>query len=217
MPSNQAKVTSSEALDFFRASLIIFQSKARRSLDDAADELRRTRMWLQHDQRVRWENELKKCRQVLARAEQDLLSAKLSGLRDNITFQLNAVRKAKAALEHAEVKQRQVKKWNQTFDAVADPLGKRLEGLRQYLDFNLPKGIAFLVQAARIIEEYAATPMTSGPATSGASTAEPGTAPATAAASASPTEPTAAIAEATAEPAATFAEEPATTPEAPTS
>jgi len=157
MPSNQAKVTSSEALDFFRANLIIFQGKARRSLDDAADELRRTRMWLQHDQRVRWENELKTCRQKLARAEQELLSAKLSGLRDNITFQVNAVRKAQAALAHAEEKQRHVKKWNQNFDAIADPLGKRLEGLRQFLDFNLPKGISFLVQASRIIEEYAET------------------------------------------------------------
>ena len=54
MPSNQAKVTSVEVIDAFRASLIIFQSKARRCLDDAADELRRMRMWLQHDQRLRW-------------------------------------------------------------------------------------------------------------------------------------------------------------------
>jgi hypothetical protein len=175
--SNQAKVTSTDALDMFRAGLIIFQGKARRSLDDAADELRRTRMWLQHDMRVKWENELKMCRQKLERAEQELLSAKLSGLRDNIQFQMNAVRKAKAALEHAEEKARQVKKWNQNFDAVADPLGKRLEGLRQFLDFNLPKGISYLVQAARIIEEYAEThAIPSGPAS--ASPSAPASAPA---------------------------------------
>ena len=157
--SNQAKVTSSDALDMFRAALILFQSKARRSVDDAADELRRTRMWLQYDQRTKWENELKLCRKKLERAEQELLSAKLSGLRDNIQFQMNAVRKAKAALEHAEEKLRHVRKWSQNFDAIADPLGKRLEGLRQYIDFDLPKGISFLVQASRIIEEYAETHM----------------------------------------------------------
>ena len=153
--SNQAKVTSVDALDSFRGSLIIFQSKARRCLDDAADELRRTRMWLQHEQRVRWEAELKKSRQALSRAEQELLSAKLSSLRDNITFQQNAVRKAKAAVAEAEEKLRMIRKWNQNFDAIADPMAKRLEGLRQFLDFNLPKGITYLVHAAQTLEAYA--------------------------------------------------------------
>ena len=176
--SNQAKVTSSEALDLFRAALIIFQGKARRSLDDAADELRRTRMWLQFEQRTKWENEFKACSKRLERAEQELLSAKLSGLRDNIQLQVNAVRKAKAALEHAEEKIRQIRKWSQNFDSMADPLGKRLEGLRQYLDFNLPKGISFLVQASRIIEEYAETnAIPAAPTTGSAPAAAPGAAP----------------------------------------
>jgi chromosome segregation ATPase len=157
MASNQANVTSVEALDFFRAGLIIFQSKARRALDDATDELRRTRMWLQHEQRTRWENEWKKRCRELETAEQELMSAKLSSLRDNITFQQNAVRKAKAAVAEAEEKLRHIKKWNQNFDGMADPMAKRLEGLRQFLDFNLPKGITFLVQAARTLDEYAET------------------------------------------------------------
>ena len=155
--SLQAKVTSTEVLDTFRASLIIFQAKARRSVDDAGDELRRTRNWLQYDVRVRWENEQKKCAKDLERAEAELMSAKLSSLRDNITFQVNAVRKAKAALEHANEKLRHVKKWAQNFDSLADPLGKSLEGLRQFLDFDLPKGVSFLVQAARTLDEYAET------------------------------------------------------------
>ena len=155
MASNQANVTSVDALDAFRSSLIIFQGKARRALDDATDELRRTRMWLQHEQRTRWENELKKRCRTLAAAEQELVSAKLSSLRDNITFQQNAVRKAKAAVAEAEEKLRMIRKWNQNFDAIADPLAKRLEGLRQFLDFNLPKGITYLVHAAQTLEAYA--------------------------------------------------------------
>jgi hypothetical protein len=153
--STQAKVTSVDALDAFRARLIIFQSKARRSLDDAADEVRRMRMWIQHDQRVKWENELRRCSRDLSLAEQELFSAKLSNLRDNIAFQQQAVRKARAAVAHAEEKLRHVKTWARNFDSVADPLAKRLEGLRQFLDFNLPKGITFLVQAARTLDAYA--------------------------------------------------------------
>lgn len=155
MASNQANVTSVDALDAFRSSLIIFQGKARRALDDATDELRRTRMWLQHEQRTRWENELKKRNRTLEQAEQELVSAKLSSLRDNITFQQNAVRKAKAAVAEAEEKLRMIRKWNQNFDAIADPMAKRLEGLRQFLDFNLPKGITYLVHAAQTLEAYA--------------------------------------------------------------
>ncbi|EDY18876.1 hypothetical protein CfE428DRAFT_3534 [Chthoniobacter flavus Ellin428] len=155
MAGNQANVTSVDALDAFRAGLIIFQSKARRALDDATDELRRTRMWLQHEQRTRWENEMKKRMRALEAAEQELISAKLSSLRDNITFQQNAVRKAKAAVAEAEEKLRMIRKWNQNFDAIADPMAKRLEGLRQFLDFNLPKGITYLVHAAQTLEAYA--------------------------------------------------------------
>lgn len=154
---HQAKVTSLDALDAFRASLIIFLSKARRSLDDAGDELRRTRLWLQHDQRMRWENEVRKGRRVLEAAEQELFSAKLSGLRDDVSFQQNAVRKAKRALEHAEEKLRNVKGWSRNYEGVADPLAKRLEGLRQLLDFDLPKGITFLVEVQRTLEAYAET------------------------------------------------------------
>lgn len=153
--SQQAKVTSVEALDAFRAALIIFQSKARRCLDDAGDELRRTRMWLQHEQRLHWENAVRKLRRELEAAEQELFSAKLSSLRDNISFQQNAVRKAKAALVHAEEKLRNTKGWSRNFEGVADPMAKRLEGLRQFLDFDLPKGTSFLVQAARTLDAYA--------------------------------------------------------------
>jgi hypothetical protein len=153
--SNQAKVTSVEALDTMRAGLIIFLTKARRCLDDAGDELRRTRLWLQHDMRTRWENELRKARRVLEAAEQELFSAKLSGLRDDLSFQQNAVRKAKAAVAHAEEKLRNVKGWSRNYEAASDPLAKRLEGLRQFLDYDLPKGITHLVQLQRTLEGYA--------------------------------------------------------------
>ena len=148
--ADEARVRSVESL---RAALIIFLTKARRSIDDVNDDVRRTRMWLQHDMRFRWEGEVRQRGKKLGQAEQELLSAKLSGLRDSLVVQQNAVRKAKAALEEAEGKLRMVKKWNRDFDSAADPLVKRMEGLRSYLDFEMPDAIAYLVQAQRI-EEY---------------------------------------------------------------
>jgi len=156
--AQQVRVTSIDALESLRSALIIFLTKARRSLDDVGDDVRRTRMWLQHDQRSLWEGQVRQRHKALGQAEQELLSAKLSGLRDNLAVQQAAVRKARAALDEAEGKLRNVKRWNRDFDSAADPLVKRLEGLRSYLDFELPEAIAFLVQAQRTLDAYLEAP-----------------------------------------------------------
>ena len=178
--SNQAKVTSVEVLDSLRAGLIIFMGKARRSLDDAGDELRRMRAWLQHDMRTRWESEVRRCARVLEAAEQELFSAKLSSLRDNIAHQQIAVRKAKHDLAHAEEKLRNTKTWTRNYEGLSDPLAKRLEGLRQFLDFDLPKGITHIVQMQRTLDAYAETvvptdaPPASAPAAEASTNSPPG-------------------------------------------
>ena len=55
MADQQAKVTSLDALEAFRSSAIVFASKARRAVDQASDEVRRTRYWLEGDRRTFWE------------------------------------------------------------------------------------------------------------------------------------------------------------------
>src|SRR4051794_35271686 len=96
--ADQARVSSIEALESLRATLIVFHERARRCVDEVSDEIRRTRMWVQQDQRHHWERELRKRNRALDAAEQELLTAKLSNLRDNIKAQVDAVRKAKAAV-----------------------------------------------------------------------------------------------------------------------
>lgn len=153
--AEQAKVSSLDALQAFRASLIVFLGDAHRSMDEVGDAVRRTRGKLQNDWRTHWEGEIRKRRRLLDQAEGELLSAKLSNLRDNISAQQNAVRKAKEALDHAEKKLRAVKAWSRNFDSASDPLVKRIDSLRHVLDFDLPKAIAFLLQAQQTLEAYA--------------------------------------------------------------
>ena len=155
--AQQAKVSSLDALEIFRSSLIAFLTRAHQSVDQVGDEVRRTRGWLQYDQRTHWEGQIKKWRKLLDMAEQELLSAKLSNLRDNISAQQNAVRKAKEAVDHAEKKLRAVKTWARNFDSASEPLTKRIDSLRSVLDHDLPKALAFLVQAQKTLEAYAET------------------------------------------------------------
>ena len=160
--ATQAKVTSIDTLESFRASLILFLSKAHCSLDEVSDEVRRTRNWIQNDRRVHWEGEVRRRKRVLDQAEQELFSARMSVLRKTTTLQQAVVRKAKAALEEAEGKLRNVKNWNRSFDSSTEPLVKGMEGFRHFLDQTMPKAIAYLVRAQKTLESYAATPAPGG-------------------------------------------------------
>lgn len=153
-----ARITSLDALEAFRASLIVFLTHARRSADEVVEQVKRVRLWLQQDQRLHWEGQIRRRRKLLDLAKQELFSAKLSGLRMSTTAQENAVRKAEAAVVEAEEKLRNVKKWSRDYDHAIEPLVKRLEGLRYFLDFDLPKGVIFLSEAQRILEGYVESP-----------------------------------------------------------
>jgi hypothetical protein len=153
----QARVTSIEALETFRARLVLFLGKARSHVDDVLGEAHRTRSWLQQDRIVRWEGEIRRRQKVLDQAQQELLTAKLSAWRDNVVREKMAARKARAALDEAAEKLRNVRRWVKNYEPAMDPLLKKLETLRGVLDNDLPLAGAFLVQAQRTLETYAET------------------------------------------------------------
>ena len=182
--SAQARVTSVDALDAFRASLVIFVTKAREAVDTVRDRVRRTRNWLQHEQRIQWEGEIRRRQRALDQAVQELYSVRLTKMTGAIAIREAVVRKAKGAIEEAHTKLRNVKKWNQNFDAAADPLVKKLDGFREFLDHEMPDAITFLYRAREILDAYAERnvpvekPAPGGadaqPASADAPTAEPG-------------------------------------------
>lgn len=151
----EARVTSLDALQNFRAKLILFHHKAHGRLDEVADAIRQTRAWLQHEQRLKWENEIRRRERALGQAEQELFSAKLHNLRENLAREQMAVRSARKAVEEAGEKLRNVKTWTRNFEACFDPLARKLEGLRCDYDLDLPKAVAFLAQAQDTLEKYA--------------------------------------------------------------
>ncbi len=158
MADQQAKITSLDVLDTFRARLIIFMSKTRQALDQATDEVRRTKQWLHHDQRVHWEAEHKKRLRKLDQAEGELMSARLSEFVESPTMQQRAVRKARESVAEAEEKLRSVKRCARSFDEWVDPHIRKLEALRQFAEQDVPDAIAWLVQAQRTLEDYSRMP-----------------------------------------------------------
>jgi hypothetical protein len=155
----QARITSTDALELFRASLIVFLGKARRAVDDVSDEVRRTRVWLQHDQRTHWEGEFRRRTKLLEQAQAELMSAQITSNPTSVLVRQAAVIKAKNALLEAEAKLRTLKKWSQNYDSCVDPAVKRLESLREYLATDMPKAIAYLVSVQKTLDAYASAPV----------------------------------------------------------
>jgi hypothetical protein len=151
----RAHVTSVEALDTFRSSLIIYLTKARPTLEEVAGDVLRTRLWLENDQRTHWENEIRRRTKKLEAAEQALFGVRLSSLREATDAEQLAVQRARRALDEAEVKLRRVKQWSREFDSRIEVLVKQLDHLRNLLTIDLPKAAAFLAQTIKTLSEYA--------------------------------------------------------------
>jgi len=142
-------------LESFRESLIIYLSKARPVVDEVGADVARTRLWLQTDQRLHWEGEVRRRARKLQEAQQALFSARLCSLRDVRAAEQIAVEKAKKDLQFAEEKLKLLKKWNRDFGSRVEPLIKQLGRLHTVLSYDMPKAIAHLAQVVKTLDEYA--------------------------------------------------------------
>jgi hypothetical protein len=151
----RAKVSSIEALESFRTSLIIYLEKATGALDEISDDVLRTRLWLQNDRRAHWEREVRRRSRELEEKQQELFSARLSGLMEATQVQQMAVAKARRALGEAEAGLNLVKQWNRQYDSRVRPLARDVDKLRDVLVGHMGKAVAYLTQAIKTLDAYA--------------------------------------------------------------
>lgn len=153
--AERAHVSSVEALESFRATLIIYLSKARPTLEEVSADILRTRLWLQNDQRMHLEGLVRRRTKELEQALQALSSARMADLRDHIATEQMAVQRGRRALEEVETKLKRVKLWNREFDSRVQPLAKQLEKLHTVLSHDMIQASAYLTQAVNTLSEYA--------------------------------------------------------------
>lgn len=152
---DQANITSLEALDDFRAKLVIYLSKARPTLEEVAADVSRTRVWLENEQRIHWENQVRRRTKVLEQAQQALFSSRVSALRQETGAEQMAVQRAKRALDEAQAKLQVLKKWSREFGSLVEPLVKQLDKLHTFLSHDMLKAIAYLTQQVKTLDDYA--------------------------------------------------------------
>ena len=149
-----AKVTSIEALDAFKASLIVYLEKAGRLLDEVSEDVVRTRSWLETDRLVHWKKQVHVRTRALAQADQELLTARLSGMPEAVQTRRMAVNQAKLALREAEDGLARVRQWIRHYETQAQSHAKLVTQLRHSLAFDMSKAVAFLERAAATLAAY---------------------------------------------------------------
>jgi hypothetical protein len=158
--AERAQVTSFEAVESFRADLIVFLTRARAVLEEASDDVLRTRLWVQNDQRRLWEGETRVRYRKLEEARAELFNARLSQFQESTTLQAMAVQRAERAAREAEAKLALLKKWDRDLENRTDPLVKQVTQLHGFLTIDMGRAVAYLVQVVKALEAYAdvATP-----------------------------------------------------------
>jgi hypothetical protein len=153
--SERAQVTSVEAVEAFRADLIVFVSKVRAVIEEASDEVLRTRLWVQNDQRRLWEGETRVRERKLEEARAELFNARLSQFQESTLLQTMAVQRAERAAREAEAKLALLKKWDRDLENRTDPLVKQVTQLHGFLTIDMGRAVAYLVQVVKSLEAYA--------------------------------------------------------------
>lgn len=153
--AEQAQVTSVDAIDAFRAALVVFTTRARAALEEVSGEAQRVKQWLESDQRRLLETELRQRAKKLEQAQQELFSARISAFQESTSLQQMTFQRAQRAMREMEEKMARLKKWDREIESRSDPLVKQVEQLHNYLSVEMPKAIALLVQTVRTLDAYA--------------------------------------------------------------
>jgi chromosome segregation ATPase len=156
--ADQARISNLDSIESFRAALIVFINKTRQTLDTVQDAVKKTRGWVQTEQPNYWQQQIRMRQKKLDQAQQELMSARMSEFVENPASQQMAVRKARAALEEAQAKAERTKAWGRDFDRTIDPMARKADSLRDFLEGDLAKAVAYLVEIQKILQAYNETP-----------------------------------------------------------
>ncbi|MGD0744704.1 MAG: hypothetical protein ABSA45_06075 [Verrucomicrobiota bacterium] len=151
----RAQVTSVEAVESFRANLIVFLKSARAALEEACDEILRARAWVQDDRRLVWEHEMRIRGRKLEEARSELFNSRLSQFQGSAALSLMSVQRAERAIREGEAKLSVIKKWGRELENQTDPLLKQLNQLQGFLTTDMARAVAYLAQVVKTLEAYA--------------------------------------------------------------
>lgn len=152
--SERAQVNDVEALDRFRSRLVVYLERAGQILDEVGEEVKRTRVWLQSERRIELGRILKRAHRQLEALEQEMFSARLSGIKSAKTGQQMKINRMRRTIREIEEKQQSLRRWTRNFDASIGVELAKVEKLRHVLDTDVANGVRGLAESLRSLDEY---------------------------------------------------------------
>lgn len=152
--SERAQVQSVEAVEAFRAHLIVYLAKVKPVLEEVGSDLQRMQLWLDLEQRMYWEKETQRRARRLEEAQNALLSSRLSSLREVSAVEQAAVHKAQRDLDEAREKQRRLSRWSRELGPRTQVLVKQLGTLDSFLTQDMGRAVVWLTEALRALAQY---------------------------------------------------------------
>jgi hypothetical protein len=116
--------------------------------------VKRTRIWLQTEQRLKLALEMKRIHRELEMLEAELFSARLSDLAQKKTGVQMLVNQKRRETRELEETQRKVAGWLRGYDSIVETEAKKVEKLRHHLDTDMVRAVTYLKEAILQLNAY---------------------------------------------------------------
>ena len=156
--SDQANIQQIEALERFRSRLVLFVEKANLVLDEVNEEVKRTRIWLEAEQRPNLQRELKRKHREMEMLEQEMITARMSPLKTAKTGQQMQINRKRRKMRDLETALSSNAGWMRNFDSTVETEARKVEKMRHLLDHDMTNAIRHLAESFRLLQEYQAPP-----------------------------------------------------------
>lgn len=159
--SKQARITSVESLDRFRAAVKEFQLSSMRALGSIHQDVQRMQSWIDSDQPPLWRIRIRKIEAEVNNARSDLERAKISRPDDSPRMFIDmqkALEKARKKQDEAMYRIRLLKKWSRRVEHEGMLLRAGTQSLSSLLEVDMTQLATKLKVLSRHLEAYLKLP-----------------------------------------------------------
>jgi hypothetical protein len=154
----EAKVESIEAIANFKRALFKFAESANAALTDAEADMVGVHRWLDHEQRVYWQNNVRKATELVSRCEDALRQKRVfkdsSGRTPSAVDEEKALAKAKRMKEHAEDRLENVKRYAPRLAREIMLYKGQVQRFATFVASDIPAAAAKLDKMVDALEAY---------------------------------------------------------------
>ena len=155
--SSQASVRSIDTLKDLRVALALYGEDTLGAIGAVEAEVRRTLRWLQEEQPVYWQNQIKRRREQVSSARAEVFKKNLQKRPDYnppMSEQKENLRKAEASLQDAEKRLAAVKKWQPLFKGAVLEYHASVQRIKDIAAGDVPRAVNLLSRMVDSLEAY---------------------------------------------------------------